>query len=219
MEFSGFTGADFDFFRKKDKMAKEDYEKGRNNLKLHFRSFCYEIQKVYHQKTGSVLYLEKEFQNFNKRSNEIFVERISNQSNCKVVFTLNPDHLNIELRLLCEDKDRFDGVVEMLKNKKPSIWHFLSSNKHVIIHADFPQKNKKSIVQKLTSIDISNKNYDSFIENVNNNISKDKYVCSVCLGYNLPKNECIKQGKNLKNIAYDAVASILNLEKDLIMIG
>jgi hypothetical protein len=219
MEFSGFIGSDFDFFKKKEKMVKEDYDKGRNNLKIHFRSFCYQIQKVYYQKTGSVLYLEKEFQNFNKRSNEISVERIDNQNNYKLVFTLNPDHLNIELRLLCEDKVRFDGIIEILKSKKPSIWQFLSSHKHVIIYADFPQKNKKSVVHKLTSIDISNKNYDAFIENVNNNISRDKYACSVCFGYNLPKNECIKQGKNLKNIAYDAVTSILSLEKDLIMLS
>jgi hypothetical protein len=217
MEFNGFTGADFDFFRKKDKMSRDDYEKGRNNLKLHFRSLCYEIQKVYHQKTGSVLYLQKEFQSFNKRSNDIVVERINNENNCKVVVVFNSDCLNIELRLLCEDKIKFENAIETLKNKRPSIWQFLSSNKHVIIHADIPQRNKKNIVYKLTSIDISNKNYDSFIENVNN-INKDKYTCNICIGYNLPKNECIKQGKNLKNIAYDAVISILNLEQSLIML-
>ncbi|WDU82188.1 hypothetical protein [Caloramator sp. Dgby_cultured_2] len=67
MDFNGFVAADFDFFKKKDKFTKEEYDKFRNEVKLHFRKFCYELQKIYHKNTDGVLELDKEFHGFSKK--------------------------------------------------------------------------------------------------------------------------------------------------------
>lgn len=52
MEFLGFQAADFDFFKEKDRYVKDDYNKNREEMKFHFRSFCYDIQKIYYSKYG-----------------------------------------------------------------------------------------------------------------------------------------------------------------------
>ena len=86
MEFIGLPAGDFDFFKKKDKMSKDDYERQRNEVKLHFRSLCYEIQKIHHKKTNGVLEVNKEFQNFNKRSTNISTTKTKRTT----IYTNNP---------------------------------------------------------------------------------------------------------------------------------
>lgn len=217
LEFTGFIGADFEFFRKKDKMTKEDYEKGRNNVKLHFRGLCYEIQKIYHQKTGGVFDLDKEFQNFNRRSNEIRAEHNdkAEEKGCNITFQLNGESLTILINIESQDLSGMESIMDMLTNKKSSIWQYLSSNKHMMIYAEFPQKNKKSNLLQLNSLNVSHKNYDGFVDFVKENINKEKYACKVGIGYNFPKSECLKQGKNFKNTAYDAAMNMLELKKEL----
>jgi hypothetical protein len=215
MEFAGFIGADFDFFRKKDKMTKEEYEKGRNNVKIHFRGLCYEIQKIYHTKTGGVFDLDKEFQNFNRRSKEIWAEHRDIENKCCIDLQLNGEFLSITQSLESKDLNELETIIAILTNKKNIIWQCLSSNKHMMIYAEFPQKAKKINSLQLSSLNISNKNYDAFVDFINDNKANEKYVSKVVIGYNFSKNECVKQGQNFKNTAYDAVINMLKLKEEL----
>jgi hypothetical protein len=215
MDFNGLCGMDFDFFKKKGKMAREEYEKSRNEVKLHFRGLCYELQRTYHKKTGGVLTLDKEFHNFNKKSNDIFVEHKYDDKCYKILIGLNSESINIELLHNCDDLYQYQYLIEIFKNRRDTILQFISSEKHRILYASFPQKNKKPVFLKLTSHEIFSKSYDNFIDFINTNISNDKYDFKVGIGYSFPRNECIKQGKAFANTAYDALIKVMKLEKDL----
>ncbi len=214
MDFNCLQAADFDFFKKKEKMSKNEYEKGRNDVKFHFRSLCYEMQKIHHKKTGGVLTLEKDFQNFNKRSSNIYVDHIVEGSKFRVFILMNSDHLKIENGVLSENQVDAQYVLDVIKNKKSVVWELAMSNKFAMIYAEILGKDKKNNYMKLSSLDINAKNYDSFISFIENNISKGKVAFKLGIGYVYPKSECLKQGKNIAVISYDSMSNLLdNLKK------
>jgi hypothetical protein len=216
MDFNGLQAADFDFFKKKEKMLKDEYEKGRNDVKLHFRSLCYEMQKIHHKKTGGVLTLEKDFQNFNKRSNNIYVEHIVEDTKFRVFILINCDHLKIENEVLSENAVDAQYVLDIIKNKKSIVWELAMSNKFAMIYAEILGKDKKNNYMKLSSLDINAKNYDSFISFIENNISKGKTAFKLGIGYVYPKSECLKQGKNIAVTSYDSMNNLLDNLKKLV---
>lgn len=214
MDFNGFQAADFDFFKKKEKMLKDEYEKGRNDVKLHFRALCYEMQKIHHKKTGGVLTLEKDFQNFNKRSSNIYVDHVVEDSKFRVFILMNCDHLKIENEVLSENNVDAQYVLDVIKNKKSIVWELAMSNKFSMIYAEILGKDKKNNHMKLSSLDINAKNYDSFVSFIENNISKGKTSFKLGIGYVYPKSECLKQGKNIAVTSYDSLNNLLdNLKK------
>lgn len=215
MEFNGLVGIDFDFFKKKDKMTREEYESGRNEVKQHFRSLCYELQKIYHKKTGGVLELDKNFQNFNKRSNSIVIEHKNEINNFKMNIQLNSEYLSIELDFKSQDQSHSQYILDILKNKKNIIWEYMMANKYMVLYAEFESKNKKNNIFKITALDINNKNYENFISFIENNIKEEKNNFTIQLGYMYSKNECIKQGRNFVNTAYDAVINIMEMQTRL----
>lgn len=208
MDFNGLLAADFDFFKKKEKMLKEEYEKGRNDVKMHFRGLCYEMQKIHHKKTGGVLTIDKDFQNFNKRSSNIYADHRLDESKFLIRILMNCDHLRIETELLSDNAVEAQNVLDIIKNKKSIIWELIMSSKHAMIYADIIGKDKNSGYMKLSSLDINTKNYDNFINFIENNISKGKTAFKVGIGYMYPKSECLKQGKNIAVISYDSMNNL-----------
>lgn len=215
MDFNGLQSADFDFFKKKEKMLKDEYEKGRNDVKLHFRGLCYEMQKIHHKKTGGVLVLGKDFQNFNKRSSDIYADHRIEGSSFEVLILMNSDHLKIETEVLSSNDIEAKNILDILKNKKNIIWELVMSNKYIIIYSEIMGKDKKNNYMKLLSHDINTKNYDSFISFIENSISSGKTTFKLGIGYVYPKSECLKQGKNIAGIAYDSMNNLVEYVKKI----
>lgn len=214
MDFNGLLSTDFDFFRKKDKMQKDEYEKGRNEVKMHFRSLCYEMQKIHHKKTNGVLEIEKDFQNFNKRSTNIFANHDPGLNRFKVCIKMNGEHLGIEAELQSNNEEDAQYIMEILKNKKSVLWGFMMSNKYMVIYGEVISKDKKNNFIKLSSLDVNAKNYDNFISFVENAVAKGKTSFKIGIGYMYPKSECVKQGKSIANTSYEAINNLrLALEK------
>ncbi|WDC83531.1 hypothetical protein PL321_12585 [Caloramator sp. mosi_1] len=67
MEFLGFEAQDFEFFKNYEKLTGEEALRQKENVKMNFRAFCYELQKIYHKNTNGFLELEKEFLKSNKK--------------------------------------------------------------------------------------------------------------------------------------------------------
>lgn len=216
MDFNGLQAADFDFFKKKEKMLKDEYEKGRNDVKLHFRSLCYEMQKIHHKKTGGVLTLDKDFQNFNKRSSSIFADHLVDESKFKILILMNSDHLRIETEVVSENESDAQYVLGIIKDKKNIIWELMMSNKFTMLYVEIIGKDKKNNYMKLSSLDINTKNYDSFISFIENNIAKDKTAFKLGMGYIYPKSECLKQGKNIAGASYDSINSLCDYLKKIV---
>ncbi|MCX7884006.1 MAG: hypothetical protein N2448_03120 [Caloramator sp.] len=215
MEFNGLVGMDFDFFKKKDKMAKEEYEAARNEVKQHFRSLCYEVQKIYHKKTGGVLELDKEFQNFNKRSSAIIAECKNCKNKFKVNIHLNSESLSVELFLKSQTKDQCEYIIEILKNKKSVMWEYFMSNKYMILFVESINKTKKSSSVKMASFELNNKNYDNILKFVEDNFKEGRYELNFIISFSYNKNECLKQNKNFANTVHEAFVSIIEMEKRL----
>ncbi|QCX32993.1 hypothetical protein FDN13_04300 [Caloramator sp. E03] len=215
MEFNGLLGMDFDFFKKKDKMTKEEYETARNEVKQHFRSLCYEVQKIYHKKTGGVLELDKEFQNFNKRSNVIIAECKNCQNKFKVNIHLGSDNLSVELFFKSETKEQCEYIIEILKNKKSVIWEYFMSNKYMMLCVEYISKTKKISSVKMASFELNNKNYSNILKFIEDNFSEGRYEFNFIIAFSYNKNECLKQNKNFANTVYEAFINIMEIEKKL----
>lgn len=212
MEFNGFVNMDFDFFRKKDKLSSEDYDNARNNLKTHFRGMCYEFQKMYFKNTGNFFDMEKEFQNFNKRSTSINAAHIIKSNDLKLNFELNSDGMYIEIALPTSGSL---GALDYLIKKKDALFNFIMGNRFRVVKAYITSKSKELSCIKLSGYDISEKNYEVFIKNLQNNLKSGKQISKLTLGYYFNKVECTKQGKNLINSVYDSVIGILSVADNI----
>lgn len=214
MDFNGLMGTDFDFFKKKDKMQKEEYEKVRNEVKLHFRSLCYEMQKIHHKKTNGVLELGKDFQNFNKRSTNIYADHTAGDNRFMISIKMNGEYLGVEAELTTESETEAQYALEILKDKKNILWGLIMSNKFMVIYGEVLSKDKKNNLIRLSSLDVNTKNYDNFVNFIENNVAKGKTSFKIGIGYMYPKSECIKQGKNIAATSYDSINNLkLALEK------
>jgi hypothetical protein len=213
MEFNGFVGSDFDFFKKKDKLDKEAYERGRNEVKVHFRGLCYEIQKIYHTKTGGVLELQKDFQNFNRRSNNIFVEH--NSKNYKVIIALNGDSLDIELICSVSSTEEGEMLLKFLKERKNVVWEYLMSGKHMHLYLEEQLKSRKNRIFSFNSIEMNGKSYESIINFIEEKVKQNKHNITFAIGYSFNKKECLRQGKGLLGTAYDTTMKMMELKTKL----
>lgn len=216
MDFNGLQAADFDFFRKKEKMLKDEYEKGRNDVKLHFRGLCYEMQKIHHAKTGGVLNLEKDFQNFNKRSSNISAEYKVEGSSFIILILMNCDHLKIDTEVVSDNNADAEKILDIVKNRKNIIWELTMSSKFMMIDVEVMGKDKKNNYMKLSSLDINTKNYEGFISFIENNIAKGKTAFKLGIGYVYPKSECLKQGKSIAQNSYAAMNNLMDGLKKIV---
>jgi hypothetical protein len=211
MEFLGLTTEDFDFFRKKDKMSKQEYEKSRNEVKHHFRGLCYELQKIYHKRTAGVLNINKEYPNFNKRSINISADYGEQISNIKKTIEMNTENVSIRLNLEAHDEEMSKFIIDALKTKKSAIWDYIIADKHNQISCSFKLKGNKFDTIKYNSLDMNAKNYDSFLSFVEDNVNSGKYEFNISILHTCPKNEAIKQSKNLSTIIYEDMVCTSNL--------
>ncbi len=209
MDFNGFANSDFDFFKKKDKMSKVDYEEGRKNLKTHFRGLCYEIQKLYYKEHSVPFYIEKEFQNFSKRSTSINAMHDVENSPIKLNLLLNEEGIYNIIELSNEIP-----VIDILSNKKKDIISFITSSRNRFIKADLNLKSKNKNIIKLNSYEMSDKNFDNLCANLSESIKNGKEVSSH-IGYFYSKSECVKQGKDFLNTAYGSVLELLKFSNKL----
>lgn len=200
MDFNGFVAADFDFFKKKDKFTKEEYDKFRNDIKLHFRKYCYELQKIYHKNTDGVLELDKEFHGFYKKSDEIAAYNLINE-NLRIKFFLNSENVGTCLEL------KHDNLKDILTKHKELIRQFMFLNKHAFIELQTMGKGDKKT--RVSALDYSEKNYESFM--VESNKSK-----TLLIGFIYNKNEAIKLGKDITKHIYENYFEI-NKVKDLLL--
>jgi hypothetical protein len=197
-------------------MLKDEYEKGRNDVKLHFRALCYEMQKIHHRKTGGVLTLEKDFQNFNKRSSNISAYYKVEDSNFIIFMLMNCDHLKIDAEVISDNTVDAEKILDIVKNKKSIIWELIMTSKFMMIDAEVLGKDKKNNYMKLSSLDINTKNYEGFTSFIENNTAKGKTAFKLGIGYVYPKSECLKQGKNIAQNAYDAMNNLIDSLKKII---
>jgi hypothetical protein len=215
MEFLGFSSDNFEFFRKKDKMSKAEYEKNRNEVKLSFRCLCYDVQKMYHKKTNGVLEINKEFSNFNKRSQNISADYGENSELAKNIIEMNIENVAIKLLFSSNDEESAKLVLDKIKNKKKQIVNFLVSEKHNQINYSFKGKGNKQDMIKLNSMDVNDKSYDAIVENVVNGINNGKYTFEVTIQHTCPKAEAIKQEKNLIEFMFKDIIGIMDLHTEL----
>lgn len=215
MEFNGFTSSDFDFFKKKDKMSRQQYDEYKSKIKLHFRSLCYEAQKLYHKNTGGVLNMNKDFQGFTKKSSNISIQSIDEE---KFKFEMGMDLEGIYFKCFSIAKSEEDAkyIYEVINNKKNNIKDFMLTNKHVIIVGEFKDKNTTLEKCRINSFGSNNKNIDSLIESINQSISENKYNMEVYIEINYPKGECIKNGKHFANISYNTIIKLIELRNILL---
>lgn len=215
MEFLGLSCEEFDFFRKKDKMSKQEYEKSRNDVKHHFRSLCYELQKIYHKKTEGVLEINKDFPNFNKRSMNIAVEYGEKTSCLKKSIEMNTDNISVKLIFEANDLEASKLITSRLIDKKDIIWNYVIADKHNQINFSFKSKGNKAETIKYNSLDMNSKIYDAFTSSIENYINSGKYEFEIVVQHTCPKNEAVKQGKNLSNIIYEDMVKITDLYNKL----
>lgn len=215
MEFTGFEGKDFDFFKKKDKLSREDYESGRNHVKLHFRELCYEIQKIYHKNTNGFLQIERDFQNFNKRSSFISARHLTPLKGVYINMQMDYEGFTAELIRQSLSLNDSEQIIDILKSNKDIIWEYIMGSKSMHVYVDFEGKEKDEGVVKLSALDMNTKNYDKLLNFIieNNSIGKNTYKFGI--GYLFSKGECTKQGKDFTNSAYAAISNLLDLSKKL----
>jgi hypothetical protein len=209
MDFNGFANSDFDFFKKKDKMSKVDYEEGRKNLKTHFRGLCYEIQKLYYKEHSVPFYIEKEFQNFSKRSTSINAMHNVENSSTKLNLLLNEEGIYNIIEFSNETL-----VINILNEKRKDIIGFITGSRNRLINADLNLKSKNKSIIKLNSYEMSDKNFDNLYTNLSESIKNGKEV-SFYIGYFYSKSECVKQGKDFLNTAYNSVLELLKFSNKL----
>lgn len=216
MEFTGFEGKDFDFFKKKDRLSREDYERGRNHVKLHFRELCYEIQKLYHKETNGFFQIERDFQNFNKRSLFISARHLTDIKEIYINLQMDYEGFTVELiRQSLSQKDS-DKIIDILKTNKKIIWEYIMGSKSMYVYVDFEGRDKDDSIIKLSALDMNTKNYDKLIKFISENNSNGKNTYKFGIGYLFSKGESTKQGKDFTNSVYTALSNLLDLSKKLI---
>lgn len=198
MEFLGFEAVDFDFFKNREKYSREDYNKYRDDMKLHFRSLCYEIQKLYHKKTGGFFELERDFQKLNKKSENIRAEHKVDRGG-KIVIQLSAEELSIFYET--DNKD-------LILTTKGNLQEYIYSNKKSFISLIKSGKNKISEVIRVGCLDFNDKMYDMLTKQIG-----DSTMLLVGISFN--KQTCLKQQKQLIQSVYDELIRIVEFTREL----
>lgn len=210
IEFEGFVSHDFDFFKKKDKLAKEEYNNLRNNLKQNFRSMCYEIQKMYHSNTNGFYEIDKEFQNFGKKSTEIEARHVLEESRYSIVYELNSNNISISLSMpnLAEN---IENTLDVIKSKKDKLMDVIMQSKNVEMYASIGRGSKENNIIKLHGFEASSKNCEAFLNSIESAVKEGKNILNISIKYIYNKNECIKLGKDFISTAYDCTMKLYDI--------
>lgn len=215
MEYNGFTMSDFDFFKKRDKMEKNDYEKGRNDLKMHFRGFCYEMQKEYHKKTGGVFEISHDYQSFTKKSTSICALKELKDNMFDLYMELNSENIIIEISFSPTSVQSGKEFVEILKSKKDVFKEYVMKSNNIALAYKYVGKDKKVDSYKIKSIDMNSRNYETLVTKLEEMVSKGKLPFRFSAGSIYTKKECTAQKKEFIHTAYESAMNLIQLAQEL----
>lgn len=220
MEFLGFANSDFDFFKKKSTTNKEDYDNKKEEVRRHFREYCYEIQKNYHSLTGGAILFEKDFQGLNKSKNYISAfSKISDMDYIDLIIDLSQNEISIGLvSIQGEDLSQYKKLKELIAVKSDVFHKFYKENKSM--HAVLYTKGYKKAADDVWTEDIKYENNElsisglqGLIDNISNlEISSNKKrIPVVFMGMRFLKSDAIKIGKSLASKSCGEIVKLLNL--------
>ncbi|MDI6619280.1 MAG: hypothetical protein QME45_11515 [Clostridiales bacterium] len=221
MDFMGFTGDDFEFFKRKNDLAKAEYNDKREQMKKHFREFCYQVQKSYHTSTGKVLTLEKDFKGLNKMKSSI-------SANCDIessgIFNLKIDFYrdNIGIYIECPKGRDYDGIKKLediLTNKKDTLTGFFKGNRNMILMLLYSESKKSNNnngheEMKLSNNELCFGNYDMLVKKIEELLPpcyNKKSTLNIKIGMQYLKPDALKIGKALPSRACSEIIGLLDL--------
>lgn len=173
MEFLGFANTDFDFFKKKNSLNKPEYDERKEEVKRHFREFCYQIQKNYHSTTNKTLVLDKDFQGLSKNKNSVLAKcMVDSIAYMDLNLVLSQDYITVNL--VCPPDDeylKFEDFRNAIINKKEIFVRFFKENKNIflILYKRNSKKTGEDIWEeefKFDNNELSLGNYEVLLENM-----------------------------------------------------
>lgn len=225
MDFSGFINEDFDFLKRKASMAKPEYDEKKENVKRHFREFCYQIQKSYHTSTGGTLLLDKDFQGLNKNKEGISASnRIDDTGFLGLKICLSHD--NISLNLICPSNGNhqdFEKFRDIVINNKELLSSYYKENKaaFLILYSIEYKKSGEGVWNeefRFSNREMCLDNYRVLIENMEKIQPRPydpKKVAGVSIRMQLSRGEIIRSGKTLPSRACAEIIKLLGISQKL----
>jgi len=226
LEFSGFTNSDFDFFKKKSTMIKAELDTRREDVKKHFREFCYEIQKCYYRSTNSTLILDKDFQGLNKNINFISAKsKIEGIEYLDLSISLYQD--SIQINLICPpdgDYKKYEYLKGVMQSSKEVFVKFFKENKSMYVTL-FKRINKKGSEYlwqeeyRFINNELSLGEYDSLIDNMERLQPyqyDSKKIAGIHIGSQFLKAESTKLSKSLAPRVCSEIVKLIDLCKSVV---
>lgn len=225
MEFTGFTNSDFDFFRKKGSLNKSELDDKKEEIKKHFREFCYQIQKSYHSTTSGTLVLDKDFQGLGKNKNSIYA---CNKFADKELFSLYIifSKEGISISLACPDDDditKFSQLKNSIKDNGKVLANFFKENKNMFLSL-YSINNKKhsentwTEVYKFSNNEMCHADYSLLLSNMEK-LQPSEAGCNTMAGLRISsqylKTDAVRIGKNLPERANADIIRLLALYEDM----
>lgn len=225
MEFLGFINSDFDFFKKKDTMDKIRYDEKKEEVKRHFREFCYEIQKDYHTVTGGTLHLDKNFQGLNKNKNILSaISKTGSLDFFDLGIDLSQD--GIYINLICPpdaDYIKYEKLKQVMGSKRQVFLNFFKCNKNMFIvlyrrNYKKPLDGRWEEEFKFINNELTSDNYDMLLCNMDKlqpSPYDNKNIAGLHIKTQFSKSDAVKMGKNLASRSCDEIIKMLGLMETL----
>ena len=221
MDFLGFINSDFDFFKKKGLMNKLEYDTKKEELKRHFREFCYVIQKNYHGINGGTLLFDKDFQGLSKNKNIICAKlRIPDIDFINLSIDLCQENISINLVSPPDgDYTKFEQFRNVLINKKEMMTKFFKENKpmYILLYKRNYKKQGDDVwieEYKFENNELCLGNYDTLIENIDKiqpSPINMKKLSGIKIRVQFSKSDTTKTGKLLATRACGDIIKMLSL--------
>lgn len=225
MDFLGFMSEDFDFLKRKASMAKPEYDKKKENVKRHFREFCYQIQKSYHTNTGGTLLLEKDFQGLNKNKEGVWAKKkIDGTDLFGLKIYLSRD--NISINLVCPpdgDYNKFEKFKDIVTNNKKVLSAYFNENKSaflILYRLDYKKSDEGVWDEefKFSNREMCLENYKVLIENMEKlqpSAHDSKKLAGISIRVQFSKSDIIRSGKTLSSRACTEIIKLINFGQKL----
>jgi len=221
MEFSGFISSDFDFFKKKNSMEKNEYNTKREEVIRHFREYCYELQKIYHSNTGKTLLLDKDFHGLNKNKNSL-VAKSSVEGVDFVNLKIQQDKNCISIKLICPpdgDPKKYEVMKQKIMTRGDVFVRFFKENKNMLIVLLRRTSKKLGDDSWIEEFRYNNNelvlgNYNNLIENMNRlqPVPDDnKKLAGMHIGMEISKGDAVRAGKVLASRSCSEIINLLDL--------
>lgn len=221
MEFLGFASSDFDFFKKKAVMSKTEYDEKKEEVKRHFREFCYQIQKSYHTVTGKTLAIDKDFQGLNKNKNSITAKVVMDTNkyfSLNIVFSQD----SVAINLACppdDDNNKFQEFKTIVTEKKETFIKFFKENKSffmILCKRNYKKPSDTTWDEefKFNNNELCYGDYKVLLDNMDKLQPlplDNKKLAGVHIGTQFGKTDAIKIGKQLASRVCSEIIKLLDL--------